>query len=52
MVLDFGDFAMYHPGGKFVLEKNVGRDITKFYYGSYSMINGLSTGRGLHIHSN
>lgn len=35
MVLDFGDFHMFHPGGKFVLEKNVGRDITKFYYGSY-----------------
>ncbi len=37
MVLDIKDYPMYHPGGKFVLEKNIGRDITKFYYGAYAM---------------
>ena len=28
-----------HPGGKFVLNRNVGRDISKFFYGGYSMVN-------------
>jgi cytochrome b involved in lipid metabolism len=28
-----------HPGGKFVVEANIGRDISKFFYGGYSMEN-------------
>jgi hypothetical protein len=52
MVLDFGDYAMFHPGGKFVLEKNIGRDITKFFYGSYQMIQDeKAAGNGIHTHS-
>ena len=39
LVLDFSDYAAYHPGGKFLLEKNRGRDITKFYYGAYAIHN-------------
>jgi cytochrome b involved in lipid metabolism len=37
LVLDLQDYSQHHPGGKFVLEKNIGRDISKFYHGSYSM---------------
>jgi len=38
-ILDFKDYARFHPGGKFVLYKNVGRDISKFFYGSYKLVN-------------
>ena len=37
MVLDIGTFAYNHPGGAFLLEYNVGRDISKFFYGSYAL---------------
>jgi cytochrome b involved in lipid metabolism len=38
-ILDFKDYARFHPGGKFVLQKNLGRDISKFFYGSYKLVN-------------
>jgi cytochrome b involved in lipid metabolism len=28
-----------HPGGRFSLEQNIGRDITKFFYGAQKMEN-------------
>lgn len=34
-VLNFNDYHHYHPGGRFMLEKNRGRDISKFFYGGY-----------------
>ena len=37
-VLNLKEWEIYHPGGKFVLLKNVGRDITKFWYGGYQMV--------------
>ena len=37
-----------HPGGKFILWKNYGRDISKFFYGGYSMVN---PGMKAHTHS-
>jgi len=37
MVLDIEDFAYTHPGGAFLLEYNIGRDISKFFYGSYAL---------------
>lgn len=37
MVLDITKFIDYHPGGKFVLNINSGRDISKFFYGGYSL---------------
>jgi hypothetical protein len=37
MVLDISDFAYHHPGGAFLLEYNIGRDISKFFYGSYAL---------------
>jgi len=36
LVLDVTHFAEYHPGGKFVLDKLNGRDISKYFYGGYS----------------
>jgi len=37
MVLDVKDFINHHPGGRFVLTHNIGRDISKFFYGGYSL---------------
>jgi len=37
MVLDVTRFMFNHPGGKFVIEHNVGRDISKFFYGGYTL---------------
>lgn len=33
-------YERIHPGGKFTIVKNFGRDIAKFYYGNYSLTNG------------
>jgi cytochrome b involved in lipid metabolism len=38
LVLELGDYREFHPGGTFFIEKNYGRDISKFYYGGYSMV--------------
>ena len=35
-VLDVADFAEWHPGGKFVINHNIGRDVSKFFYGGYA----------------
>lgn len=35
LVLDISKFKLSHPGGKFVLEYNIGRDVSKFFYGGY-----------------
>ena len=37
MVLDVTEYIDYHPGGKFVLKINTGRDISKFFYGGYCL---------------
>lgn len=50
LVLDVSSFKLSHPGGKFVLDYNVGRDISKFFYGGYTLEN--STGLKPHTHSN
>lgn len=39
MVLDMGDYMANHPGGKFAMEANIGRDVSKFFYGGYSLEN-------------
>ena len=36
LVLDVTDYMFNHPGGKFLIEQNIGRDISKFFYGGYS----------------
>lgn len=40
LVLRISGYERIHPGGKFVLVKNYGRDIAKFYYGNYKLTNG------------
>jgi hypothetical protein len=50
MVLNVTYFMYNHPGGKFALEQNIGRDVSKFFYGGYIMEN--YTGQGPHRHSN
>jgi len=37
LVLDMTKYIDYHPGGKFVLNVNNGRDISKFFYGGYAL---------------
>ena len=37
MVLNIRNFAYCHPGGEFLLVHNVGRDVSKFFYGSYAL---------------
>jgi cytochrome b involved in lipid metabolism len=52
LVLDVGDYMDNHPGGRFLLEHTVGRDISKFFYGGYAL-DGNATGQALaNAHSN
>ena len=53
LVLDLSPFISRHPGGRFVLEHNVGRDISKFFHGGYSLDgnSGSNPAKG-HRHSN
>ena len=37
MVLDVEQFINQHPGGRFVLLHNIGRDVSKFFHGGYSL---------------
>jgi cytochrome b involved in lipid metabolism len=37
LVLDVDPFISKHPGGRFVIEHNVGTDISKFFFGGYSL---------------
>lgn len=37
MVLDISTFAYCHPGGDFLINHNIGRDVSKFFYGSYAL---------------
>jgi len=53
LVLDVGDYMDNHPGGKFLLEHNIGRDISKFFYGGYGLDgNVLASGSLKNTHSN
>ena len=37
MVPDVSEFAWEHPGGAFLINHNVGRDISKFFQGNYTL---------------
>lgn len=50
LVLNVAKFRFYHPGGKFSLDHNVGRDISKFFYGGYVLENKSIMRK--HTHSN
>ena len=41
LVLDVDNFIGQHPGGEEVISRNIGRDISKYYYGGYSMGKGF-----------
>lgn len=43
MVLDITHFIEHHPGGRFVLEHSLGRDISKFFYGGYALEGNIET---------
>ena len=43
LVLDMEEFIDQHPGGRFVLTHNIGRDISKFFYGGYSLEDNLGS---------
>ena len=53
LVLNVEAFAKEHPGGRFLITHNIGRDISKFYYGGYSLEDNLGgpPAKG-YIHSN
>ena len=38
LVLSMNGYERIHPGGKFLLTRNYGRDISKFFYGGYAMV--------------
>ena len=40
LVINLKGYEKLHPGGKFVLRQNYGRDISKFFNGGYSLIQG------------
>ena len=50
MVLDLSKYLDNHPGGKFSLAQNIGRDVSKFFYGGYSLENQKKVDN--HVHSN
>ena len=37
LVVDATDYAPYHPGGQFIIERCRGTDISKFFYGGYNL---------------
>ena len=37
LVLDVKQYIMAHPGGKFVIEHTIGQDISKFFFGGFSL---------------
>ena len=51
-VIDLTDYIDSHPGGRFVLNHCVGKDVSKFFYGGYSLEGNLggSIAKG-HNHS-
>jgi cytochrome b involved in lipid metabolism len=52
LVIDVGDYMDNHPGGKFLLAHNIGRDVSKFFYGGYSLDGNLINKTKRHTHSN
>lgn len=50
LVLDVTNYIFDHPGGPMLIDSNVGRDISKFFYGGYQMEN-YNGSDGTHAHS-
>ena len=49
-VLDISKFRFEHPGGQFLIDFHVGRDISKYFYGGYVLE--YSSKMKPHTHSN
>ena len=49
LVLDLQGYERNHPGGKFNLTHNYGRDVSKFFFGGYNLVN--VPGRKPYTHS-
>lgn len=56
LVLDLTNYWNQHPGGAFLMKQTVGRDISKFFYGAYSLTGNVNVRPGqrnhAHAHSN
>lgn len=54
LVVNISGFIMHHPGGRFVLEHNIGNDISKFFYGGYVLEGNIGVKNPPHgyLHSN
>jgi len=53
LVVDVENFADRHPGGKFLIKHHIGRDISKYFHGGYSLEGNMAgPPRQGHIHSN
>lgn len=50
MVLNVESFRADHPGGQFLIDFHVGRDVSKFFYGGYVLEN--QSGMSPYTHSN
>lgn len=50
-VLDVSLYASRHPGGRFLIDATVGRDVSKYFYGGYKMENAKSNKDGPYRHS-
>jgi hypothetical protein len=50
MVLDVRKFRSEHPGGQFLIDFHIGRDVSKFFYGGYVLEN--QSGMTPYTHSN
>ena len=37
LILDLSEYSKKHPGGQFVMDRTVGKDVSKFFYGGYSL---------------
>lgn len=42
LVLDVGRYASRHPGGAFLIDMTIGRDVSKYFYGGYKLENSKS----------
>jgi cytochrome b involved in lipid metabolism len=48
MILEVSRFLDEHPGGRFSIEHHIGQDVSKFFYGGYSLEGNVIP----HTHSN
>ena len=37
LVIDIGSYAYSHPGGAFLIDYNIGRDVSKFIFGAFAL---------------